>query len=561
MSISRHLSLILLLTGSLLANGCQDSSTEETANSFTVLYDTSSENGNNVNSPLGTNSNEVSYWTPEWVFVDAFKSSQEWVSGTAGGAWDDGRALDIDENGWIRSLAPDQVARTGMFAVNGKYPAGQYTVLYDGDGTLEYRLGARFNAELSKPGRHIIDVDPSRNGISITISATNPANPIRNIRVIMPGGVCSNDPYQWCNDDSACTNGAVCESFVDNYETQIFHPTFLDRIKRYRAFRFMNWMRANGSTQQDWADRPKITDARWSTEKGVPVEIMVALANRLHTEPWFTIPHQATDDYIRRFAETVRDQLSPDLKVYIEHSNEVWNRGFPQSAYAEQRGLSLGLSTNPNLARAYYHSLRSVQIFDIFTSVFAGTERLVRVMGAQSRNYWLSRQLLEFQNAYQKTDALAIAPYFGFYLGSPSEEQRVEAMSVDDLITELRNVAIPTTVDDIRTQSDIAREFGVKLVAYEGGQHLVGAGSTANNSTINALFDAINRDPRMADLYTRYLNAWRDNGGQVFMHYLTVSGYGRFGRWGSLEYQDQPAASAPKFRALMDFIQNNPQWW
>ena len=576
MSIQRYLFLILLLTGSLLASGCQDESIEGTTATLpstnpspspsqpdpVIPIDTSSENGNNVNSPLGINSNFVIDWTPEWVFVDAFKSSRKWISGTTGGSWNDGRALDVDENGWIRSLQPDQVAHTLMFwSANGHYPSGQYTVMYDGEGTLQYGSGARYNAALSQPGRHVIDVDASRGGIQLTVSATNPANPIRNIRVIMPGGVCSNNPFQWCSDNNACSNGATCESFVDNYSTQIFHPTFLDRIKRYRVYRFMNWMRTNDSPQRDWANRPKPTDAHWSTENGVPVEVMVALANRLHADPWFSLPHQATDDYVRRFAEVVRDRLAPDLKVYIEHSNEVWNGIFGQSNYAEQRGLSLGLSTDPNRARAYYHSLRSVQIFDIFASVFGGNERLVRVMGSQSSSSWLSRQLLEYQNAYLKTDALAIAPYFGYYLGRASEEQRVEAMTVDELIAELRDVAIPGAIDAIRTQSGIAREFGVMLTAYEGGQHLVGVGSPANNLTINALFDAVNRDPRMASLYTLYLNGWRDNGGQMFVNYLGAGRYNRYGRWGSLEYQDQPAATAPKFRALMDFIQNNPQWW
>ena len=576
MSISRYLSLILLLTGSLLASGCQDGSTEETTATLpttnpspptspsqpdpVIPIDTSSENGNNVNSPLGINSGIVIDWNQEWIFVDAFKSSRNWISGNTSGVWDDGRTLDIDENGWIRSLQPNQVARTLMFwSADGHYPSGQYTVMYDGEGTLQYGSGALYNAALSQPGRHIIDVDASRGGIQLTLTATNPSNPVRNIRVIMPGGVCSDNPFQWCSDNNACNNDAICESFVDNYSTQIFHPTFLDRIKRYRTYRFMDWMRTNNSPQRNWTNRPKPTDARWSTENGVPVEVMVALANRLHADPWFTIPHLATDDYVRRFAEVVRNRLAPDLKVYIEHSNEVWNAIFEQSNYAEQRGLSLGLSTDPNRARLYYHSLRSVEIFNIFASVFAGNERLVRVMGSQASNPWISRQILEYRNAYLSTDALAIAPYFGNYLGYTSEEQRVAAMTVDDLIAELRNVAIPGAIDAIRAQSGIAREFGVILTAYEGGQHLVGVGPPANNPTINALFDAVNRDPRMADLYTQYLNGWRDNGGQLFVNYLGVGRYTRYGRWGSLEYQDQPAASAPKFRALMDFIQNNPQ--
>ena len=50
-------------------------------------------------------------------------------------------------------------------------------------------------------------------------------------------------------------------------------------------------MATNDSEQSAWKDRPKVSDARWSG-KGVPLEIMVELANRLKTEPWFTLPHK-----------------------------------------------------------------------------------------------------------------------------------------------------------------------------------------------------------------------------------------------------------------------------
>ena len=35
----------------------------------------------------------------------------------------------------------------------------------------------------------------------MTITAVDPADHLRNIRVLMPGGVCTDDPFQWCADD------------------------------------------------------------------------------------------------------------------------------------------------------------------------------------------------------------------------------------------------------------------------------------------------------------------------------------------------------------------------
>jgi hypothetical protein len=101
---------------------------------------------------------------------------------------------------------------------------------------------------------------------------------------------------------------------------------------------------------------------------------------------------------------------------------------------------------------------------------------------------------------------------------------------------------------------------GVSLIAYEGGQHLVGDGGE-NNAAINALFDSANRDPRM-ELFTRpYLYAWKASGAKLCVDFVNCNGYSMWGRWGALEYLDQPRANAPKFDALQTLIEQNPAWW
>src|SRR5262245_1167729 len=78
-------------------------------------------------SPIGTNLTGISDWSEEWAFVDAFKASRDWISGSST-QWDDGRALDLDADGWVRSLQPGQLART-LVMPEGHYPAGHYIVL------------------------------------------------------------------------------------------------------------------------------------------------------------------------------------------------------------------------------------------------------------------------------------------------------------------------------------------------------------------------------------------------------------------------------------------------
>jgi len=514
----------------------------------------------NATSPLGTNLGRVNDYSEEWVFVDAFRASRPWVSSTSSDQRDS-RTLNLDPNGWVASLEPNQVARTLLLSAKYPYPAGNYVVLYEGEGTIQYGGAAIFDSVLSRPGRHVLRMESARKGISMLLTATNPRSPIRNIRVIMPGGICAGDPFGYAKDAAACAGAGNFLSFEANYATIVFHPKFLERIRAYRAIRFIDWSRVSNSKQSTWSDRPKLSDAQWSTEKGVPIEVMVELANRISADAWFTLPHQADDNYVRQYAVLVNRLLRRDLKAYLEYSNEVWNGIFSQAAYARAQGLALGLSTNPMQAQLFFYSRRSVQIFDIWAREIGDPARLVRVMAAHAANPWSSAQVLDFERASEKTDALAIAPYFRAALRSPDQKNRYEAMNLDALFTELQKEALPMTIESMKRQAAVAKANRLPLIAYEGGQHLVGAGGTMNSAAINSLFDRANRDPRMGELYRRYLASWKASGGTMMVHYMNCSEYGKFGRWGALEYLDQPRADSPKFDALHSFIERNPAWW
>jgi hypothetical protein len=511
----------------------------------------------NEQSPLGTNLTGIADWSGDWAFVDAFKMSRDWISGSST-AWDDGRDFELDARGWVLSLKSGQIARTLMFWDDeGRYPAGQYIVLYKGKGTIEYTTAATKNAALSSPGRDLIDVDPSKGGIGINITAIDAADPLTDIRLIMPGGVCADDPYAWCATDADCSG--ACDSFEGNHATQIFHPTFLDRIKTYRLLRYMDWMETNNSDLASWNDRPRTDDVRWRSH-GVPVEIMVELANRLGADPWFCVPHLASDEFVSELAGAVRQGLRADLRPYVEYSNEVWNGMFGQAQYARDQGVALGLGGDPYQSSLFYYSKRSVEIFGRWAQVYGGTDGFERVMAAQSGNPWTGEQVLSFQNADQQTDALAIAPYFGWN-ASPSDAGTIGAMSVDALVNQVSTTILPGVLKDMQDNKATADKYGVRLIAYEGGQHFVGVQGGENDQGINDKFDALNRDPRMGELYTTYFEGWKNAGGQDFAHFVNCGRWSKWGRWGALEWVSQPRQDSPKYDSLQKFIENNDRWW
>jgi hypothetical protein len=517
---------------------------------------------------VGTNLNSVTDWSTQQPFIDAFKSSRSWntqcQSGEPGckGGWstDEFDKLNLDQNGWVKSLpAPADSAEytrvsTLLFRdLGGKYPGGKYVVLYTGEGTIEYGFDARKDEAASKQGRDIIAVTPSDGGIYLIITATDPrktGNYIRNIRVI---------PEQYEQTD----------------RTQVFNPLFLERVKKFKTFRFMDWMQTNGSEQGNWDTRAKVTDATYATGKGVPLEVMLDLANRMGIDPWFNMPHKASDVYMTNFAKLVRDRLNANRKVYVEYSNEVWNWQFPQAHFALEEGKSRWSQEGDVFAQWY--GLRTAQMSDIWKQVFGQQRsRVVSVMSTQTAWRGLENAVLDCplwvaegnKPCYQHgIDALAITGYFSGALGQEVHQAKVEAWSNEGeagfkkaiaqldqgnlLPSEGDNDSIKGTVDAFRYYRNVARSRGLQLVAYEGGQSLV----SSNNPKLSEFFISLNRRPEMTDLYTKLLEAWKQAGGTVFMNFADIARPGKWGSWGALEYVGQERS--PKYDALINFIDRN----
>lgn len=291
---------------------------------------------------------------------------------------------------------------------------------------------------------------------------------------------------------------------------------------------------------------------------------MVALANRLHVNPWFTMPHVSDDGFIRSFAQLVHSSLDRRLKVYVEYSNEVWNTVFPQTEYAKKKGLELRLSSDPDEAMIRWYARRSKEVFSIWETAFEGRQRLVRVFATNT--YQPEYDEIPFKTReYIRggVDAIAIGAYFGGELGTKENIDRVEKMTLDELFRELETVHIPDVLKEVARHVEVGRRYGVPIIAYEGGQHLAAMaadfGDEPLSPKINALFDAANRDPRMGLLYWKLVEGWsRITGGQLFVHLENCSTVNKNGRWGLLEYLEQPRTQAPKYDAVQRWMEGAP---
>lgn len=498
--------------------------------------------------PIGVNISGIHDYSSQWMFVDAMKQCRPWiVQPQAGAPWSvDTVAIPTRADGYPREVP--FVQGTDSFVVHTLmlrelphlYPAGDYTLIFEGTGELQLNFDAGNHTFTVPNVPHTFQVTPSGGGIHLTIHRSEANDPIHNIRVIMPG-------------------------FASTYETAPFHPQFLNFLKPFSVYRFMDPLQTNGGEIEDPVDRstPEFYCQNAGEHGGLSIEYIAKLSNQTETDPWINIPHRASDDYIEEVARVLRDSLDANRQVYIEYGNEHWNTAYPFNiahTYCQDEGLTLGMSTNNFQAALRYSAYRSLQIFEIFEDVFGGDTRLVKVLASQSANDWTGLQMLEVVEDTTwnpegiEVDAIAIAPYFGGNIADDiGNAGMISTISVAEILDSVE-AQMPVLITDwVADYATLADSFDVDLFAYEGGQHLAGV-NFQNDTTLTRKLIEANHHPRMRTIYCDYYDVWYGLGGDLFCAFSFMSEPSRFGSWGLLDYMDQDTMLAPKWMAHWDCV-------
>ncbi|HNI81536.1 MAG TPA: DNRLRE domain-containing protein [Rhodocyclaceae bacterium] len=627
LNVRSPLSLVIRSSGSTLGIASMETATPPT---LEVLYRSVSITSTPLSSvPLkvGINIEATNYYGTEVPGIDLMKQGHTWYtqcypwrdalcsagkfSRSGGSSWDtlEQDVLDQDASGWVRSLpAPGDGATTGVnytsiatlipSSLSDRYPGGRYIVRYDGEGTFSLtnsKATVTRNTALSSPGRAVFDIvgNPATavgSAMNLSITATDPnrtGNYLRNIRIFPPGGVCSDDVTRYCNAQTgvpACSTGAICQDFETVYPAKPFDPRFLANIKRFDTLRFMGYQSTNNAVNEaEWSDRTRPDHYTW-IRTGYhlnPIENVVDLGNTLHRNIWVNVPHRASDDYIYQLATAVKNRLSGDLKVYVEYGNEIWNTMFSAGSWVEQQGLAEWpyAPDSAYVKRLQWQGKRTAETCDIWASVWGSDKsRVICVAGIQTGSAWAAGYVLDCPlyaaahggiPCYQHNmKAVAVAPYFGGYIGDWSHKAAVESWTLDAdgglgrLFAELfqggqftdspPGGAIASALRALDTSVGLSRDRGLQTVSYEGGQHLTAVGASLQSPAIVQLLTRANRDARMGDAYKTYLAGWVGSGASLFTQWHSVGSYGVWGNWGLLEYRDQPGS--PKFNAVQTFL-------
>lgn len=519
--------------------------------------------------PIGMNLAGVSDYDAGFPFRNLMWGARQWMTHNAGGGgeWNTAKyqAFAFDADGYPREvpMRPDSATppQSLFTLLPNTLKPGKFVLLYDGSGSFAGVMGTRVIGQ--RKGRVLLQM--TQNGTlveGISLERSDPKDPVRNIRIV-----------------------ALEDEQVDLAKNP-FRPDFLEFCKPFHALRFMDWGRTNNSIEEQWSSRrsptfftmsggtvgnpddkdhaPSADERRYSG--GIAYEVMIQLANTGGIDPWFCIPHRATDEYVTELAKLVHAKLDPKRKVYVEISNEIWNWQFAQAGWMLQ-SRRLGDLVEAKGGKAWDDAAKTKgsnhpeRIGALFGHAFqmwqrgwpeADRARVVRVCATQTAWLDVALRTIDATMANGGCDAVAQSGYFG-----PGDEQytrwaaRGAALTPDEVINDLHLVNAKQAQPGVAlTAAQHAKKLGLAYVIYEGGQHLQPKDQA--DLPYNPALGAAQTNPGMYDLYLENLRTQVHLGCSLFCAFNSIGGQGsRFGSWGSKVSYAQPIADAPKYRALL----------
>lgn len=438
---------------------------------------------------LGINLTPINYWTSV-AFIDRFKAAAGWDT--------HGVPAPVNALGYPTGLGDQRMISTML-----PCEAGTYLLSHNGDMDVRIQGGT-----LVARRRDSIVYDvrgPAATGRAVIIDAIRKAPTF--MRLINQ------------KDAGAFASG------------EIFAPEFVAQIKGFDTLRFMDWMRTNGS---------KVTDSfpavdSFSYAGGVPVETMLALANKIGARPWLCVPHLASDALVSRMLDAMRGAGG-----YLEYSNEVWNLGFEQGRYAQREAATRWGGSTPS---GTFYGYRAGQIARL-----ARGSGVRVVLGAQTVTPERDSTIWDGARRAGAADGDFAGWIIATYVAGTLTDARGPTMALagqNDLGKGIDNLLHATgpgamSVDTMRTiyarQGDIARAHGLPLLAYEGNLHLNPIPTfAAQQALVKPFFEAITRSPASAAVMEANLAAFAAAGGSLACLYNLSSGPGNGGFFGLVD--------------------------
>ena len=351
---------------------------------------------------------------------------------------------------------------------------------------------------------------------------------ITNLRVMKPGFTADSDEIfvQSYLDMLGSVDWSVIrsQSFPGSTSWNITYPRKYTWAER----------KLPGYALQGGAAGPYLEGAAW--------EYFIDLCNQAGADIWVNVPISASDDYVTGLAQLIKERLNPDLNIYVENDNEVWNSApafIGTWNYNRDEASALGLSFEENIAR------RAVQLSQLFAGVFGAGSinkrvRVVLASHAPMLKWWVQPMLNYINSQFgSPKDYIWAISRQGYFSADNPEANKSADQLLSAMMQDIESQVGPDPVNEANRQQWIAAAASWQLPGgcnfYEAGPHTPAGGGTANLA--NQILMHRHAGMKTALQYN-YANNWFDLGGDVALHFTLFGKYSRYGCWG---LTDDPA--------------------
>ncbi|WP_141733265.1 hypothetical protein [Oligoflexus tunisiensis] len=585
--------LLILATLANLSSGCREIKPEEplygygtepeqTTGADAIL---SQQTPHNITSAVGMTLAAFGAASREWQTIDQMLQAEDWQEVACDALPADATSPGVgahvlDANGWITELPlKGRCVGTRLFqGARGSYPSGRYLVRFSGGASLSVAGDANAVASLGTELAAFDVVTPSEAGVLLKISSLTAGNPIRNIQVIAPGGVCGKSltellPFSYCRTDrggsGSCGTGLTCFDFskitintsesndlsqfndlVTGRSKVFFHPLFLQSLRPYKSLGFRHWLMPAGRFARDLGTLNSNV-AHFAEDRGAPPEIAATLANLLEADPWISIPADASEELVTTTASLFKARLKSNLTVHLDYGGEFWIEG---SVARDYMTLAAELLHLPSYEVFYVQRLSTFAA--AWKSAFGTEAARIQVAG--------------FVNATDtempaRLQTVVTPPPFTYFATSahflaPAVEGIDEESTADffEAITGGPGVAAEEssfgqTQARLQALASAVSTLGLPLVAYGSGPAFTPA------LTWDDARDPLRNDERMGALISLNLQTWKDLGGRLIFFDKSADDTRTESGWGALRTQQDSRSRLAN--ALREFIEANPCWW
>ncbi len=457
------------------------------------------------------------------------------------------------------------------FEMSGGYPSG----LYQFFGRGKFTIGCSHDDSFV-PGSFAYDAatDITTALVKITTPAPPPGNP-DTVYGAPPGPVpgfwvTPTDQNDLPNDFHLMRPDVPAWYAGWTEHNSIFGKQYLKGLAPYCCIRFIGWMFEQptlvtgpfGSTiglpnnygVTDWASRPSPTYFSASA-RGICYENMIEMCNELNCDMWICIPVYAVGptptDWCANMAALIKAKLKPNLHVYYEIWDEVWNYAYPYWIGTAQ--VQSWAAANPNVTSLFASEhwlepggetaellMRAQKVF----SQTLGTDRSRAILAGQFVNNIYCSGGLQYIAKYYGPPAkliwgIAGAPYV--VLSSTDSPSTPVLTSMQD---ELNQTIVPL----IKQNVALANQYGVKFCCYELGQGLIPTAASPYSIEEPAQYD-----PGMATIYYNLAAALKTAGAELccWLDFCAPDGGGGF--WGTLtDIREVDTAPTVKYQAQVN---------